>query len=154
MSFPTTVITFTTASPAQFGVGRLRLDRGGGGSRGGRQRVLATLTRRARLGLVLLLMLLGLWAPRMLLPLLQLDIVTIKKPGFFLPGGEHRWNGFQTIAAGEDPCRETLFENLHECSIIETGEALVLLESDDIVVDRLTTLLDLLYFESRHRDTI
>jgi hypothetical protein len=67
---------------------------------------------------VLLLALLGLQALRMLLPLLQLDVVAIKKPGFFLPGSKRRWYGFQTIAVGKDPCRETLLEYLHKGSII------------------------------------
>jgi hypothetical protein len=67
--------------------------------------------------------------------LLQLDVITVKEPGLLFPGGERRGNSFQTVAAGEDPCRETLFEYLYESSIIEAGEALMLLESDDIIVD-------------------
>jgi hypothetical protein len=103
---------------------------------------------------VLLLALLGLWALRMLLPLLQLDVITIKRPEFLLPGGEHQGNGFQTVAAGKDPCQETLLEYFHKGSIVETGKALALLISDDIVVNQLMTLLDFLNFELRHHNVI
>jgi hypothetical protein len=45
-----------------------------------------------------LLLLLGL-TPLMLLPLLQLNVVLVKQPGFFFPGYERCRNGLKTVAA-------------------------------------------------------
>jgi hypothetical protein len=90
----------------------------------------------------------------MLLLLLQLNIITIEKPGFLLLGSECQGNGFQTIAAGEDPCRETLLEYFYQSSIIETGEALMLLELDNVVIDQLMTLLNLFNLELCHRSVV